>query len=90
MTAKKSEVKFPKGTKATDYKGNALVAFGDDAKPPQFGVTKAKAIVIMDKAKMEAESIKEVVCNLGLYKFKAVEASLIVSGAKALVKSQAA
>jgi hypothetical protein len=84
------EVKFPKGTKAADFKGNALVAFGDDERPPQFGVSKAKAIIKMDAAKMDAEDIKEVCCTLGLYKLKTVDAKLIVSGAKALVKSQAA
>jgi len=84
------EIKFPKGSQKTEFKGHSLVAFGDDPKPPQFGVGKAGAIIKMADANMEAEVIKEVICTLGMYKLKDVDAKLIVAGAKALVKDKEA
>ncbi len=83
-------VKFPKGTALGDYKGHAMVTFGDADKPPQFGKGKATGIVALADAGVDPEVIRDVAVGFGIYKLKDVDAKLIVSGAKALVKETAA
>lgn len=74
----------PKGTKFTKYNGHPLVAFGDSAKPPQFGKGKAEAIVMLSDAGVEITKIREVATLFGV-RVKDVEPELLVAGARALV-----
>ena len=83
-------VKFPKGAKQGDFKGHPMVQFGDADKPPQFGKGKATAIASLADAGVDAEVIRDVAVGFGVYKLKDVDAKLIVSGAKALVKATVA
>jgi hypothetical protein len=69
-------------------KGNShlMCQFGQEgeARPPQFGRTKANAIVALADAGVEADVIKDAAVGFGLYKLNSVDAEDIVDGARAL------
>lgn len=81
-----AKVKFPAGTKQDEYRGNAMVQFGDGEHPPQFGLVKAKIIGSLKAAKVDDELIVGVANTWSRFgAFSQFSAELIVKGAAALV-----
>jgi hypothetical protein len=67
-----------------------MVQFGEPtARPPQFGKTKAAAIVGLADADVDSEVIKTAILGFGMYKLKDVEADIIIEGARALCDEDA-
>lgn len=84
-----AKTKAPKGCSFTTFENKGktypMVAVGEGKRAPQFGVTKAEAIVLMADANVAAETIREVVVKFGLYKLDETKPELIVEAARALL-----